>query len=67
MGAPESTHIRDENKSAISAVTYGENMTPRTFEDNIPLTLSNTNRLADTASIYGAKNQTADLLNHFNN
>lgn len=67
MGAPESTNIRDDNKSAISGLTCGEDITPRTFDDNIPFTLSNTNRLADTASIVNSKNRTAELLNQFNN
>lgn len=44
----ESTNIRDEYKSALSGLTHADNFTPRTFEDNVPLALSNTNRLTDT-------------------
>lgn len=59
-------HGVDDYAAAISAVTYGPgtNATPRTFEDNDPFTLSNTNPI-DSVSAYGRQLQMDSYANQF--
>lgn len=47
-------------------MTYDGDITPRTFEDNVPLTLSNTNKLTDSVRAH-SRQFTADLLNQYSN